>query len=156
ATATVLFSNAPPQDTAPLTYTLDTGAPTTQTTVTQLGAAPNYQVQWTSTDDRGGSGVQYVNLYVSQDGGPYQVWQSKVTQASGTLVYQGQAGHTYTFLVLATDRAGNHELPPAAANVPQDTTTANLGALPTVPGTTPPNFGIPPAPTVQPSTNPLF
>ncbi len=40
--------------------------------------------------------------------------------------------------------------------MPQDTTTVNLGALPTVPNTTPPNFGIPPAPTVQPSTNPLF
>ena len=76
--------------------------------------------------------------------------------ASGTMIYQGQAGHTYTFLALATDVAGNHELPPANANVPQNTTTANLGALPTVPNTTPPNFGIPPAPTVQPSTNPLF
>ena len=72
------------------------------------------------------------------------------------MVYQGQAGHTYTFLALATDVAGNHEQPPARANVPQDTTTVNLGALPTVPSTTPPNFGIPPAPVVQPSTNPLF
>ena len=72
------------------------------------------------------------------------------------MIYQGQAGHTYTFLALATDVAGNHELPPAGTNAPQDTTTVNLGALPTVPNTTPPNFGIPPAPTVQPSTNPLF
>ncbi len=70
--------------------------------------------------------------------------------ASGTMIYQGQAGHTYTFLALATDLAGNHELPPAGANAPQDTTTVNLGALPTVPNTTPPNFGIPPAPTVSP------
>ncbi len=76
--------------------------------------------------------------------------------ASGTMIYQGQAGNTYTFLALATDVAGNHELPPANANVPQNTTTVNLGALPTVPNTTPPNFGVPPAPTVQPSTNPLF
>ena len=66
--------------------------------------------------------------------------------ASGTMVYQGQAGHTYTFLALATDVAGNHEQPPGRANVPQDTTTVNLGAMPTVPSTTPPNFGIPPAP----------
>ena len=28
---------------------------------------------------------------------------------------------------VATDQAGNHELPPATANVPQDTTTVNLG-----------------------------
>src|SRR5262249_14860330 len=116
----------------------------------------NYQVQWNSTDDKGGSGVKYVTLYVSQDGGAYQIWQDQLPQASGTMVYQGQAGHTYTFLALATDLAGNHEQPPAAANVPQDTTPPNLGALPPVPSTTPPNFGIPPAPTVQPSTNPLF
>ena len=156
ATSTVLFSNAPPQNTAPLTYTLDTAPPTTQVTVTQLGTAPNYQVQWKSVDDPKGSGVKSVTLYVSKDGGAYQIWQDQVTQASGTMIYQGQAGHTYNFLVLGTDIAGNHEQPPAAANVPQDTTTVNLGALPTVPSTTPPNFGMAPAPTVQPSTNPLF
>ena len=47
--------------------------------------------------------------------------------ASGTMIYQGQAGHTYTFLALATDVAGNHELPPARANVPQNTTTREPG-----------------------------
>ena len=156
ATATVLFNNAPPQDTAPLVYTFDTVAPTTATTVTQLGSSANYQVTWSSTDDPGGSGVAYVTLYVAEDGGAYQIWQDQLAEASGTMIYQGQAGHTYTFLALATDVAGNHEQPPAVANVPQDTTTVNLGALPTVPSTTPPNFGIPPAPIVQPSTNPLF
>ncbi len=156
ATATVLFNNAPPQDTAALTYTFDTVPPTTQLTVTQVGSSPNYQVQWSSTDDPGGSGVKYVTLYVSEDGGSYQIWQDQVTQASGTMVYQGQAGHTYSFLALATDVAGNQEQPPAGVNAPQAPNAVNLGALPTVPSTTPPNFGIPPAPTVQPSTNPLF
>ena len=157
ATATVLFNTAAPQMTAPLTYTLDSTAPTTQLTVSQIGTSPNYQVTWNSTDDAGGSGVAYVDLYVSEDNGAYQLWQSQVTMASGTMIYQGQAGHTYSFLALATDVAGNHELPPSGANVPQNTTTTvNPGALPTVPNTTPPNFGIPPAPTVQPSTNPLF
>ena len=156
AEATVTFNTAAPQTTAPLTYTLDSTAPTTQLTVSQIGTSPNYQVTWNSTDDPGGSGVAYVDLYVAENGGPYQIWQSQVTMASGTMIYQGQAGNTYTFLALATDVAGNHELPPSGANVPQNTTTVNLGALPTVPNTTPPNFGIPPAPTVQPSTNPLF
>ncbi len=156
ATATVLFNTAAPQTTAALTYTLDSVAPTTQLSVSQVGSSPNYQVTWNSTDDAGGSGVAYVTLYVSEDGGAYQIWQDQVAMASGTMIYQGQAGHSYQFLALATDVAGNHELPPAGTNAPQDTTTVNLGALPTVPNTTPPNFGIPPAPTVQPSTNPLF
>ena len=62
-----------------------------------------------------------MTLYVSEDGGGYQIWQDQVTMASGTMIYQGQAGHTYTFLALATDVAGNHELPPAGTNAPQDT-----------------------------------
>ncbi len=156
ATATVLFNTAAPQMTAPLAYTLDPVAPTTKLTVSEVGSSPNYQVTWASTDNTGGSGVAYVDLYVSDDGGAYQIWQSQVTMASGTMIYQGVAGHTYTFLALATDVAGNHELPPSGANVPQNTTTVNLGALPTVPSTTPPNFGAAPAPVVQPSTNPLF
>ncbi len=156
ATATVLFNNARAAEHRAADYTLDSVAPTTQLNVSQIGSSPNYQVTWNSTDDAGGSGVAYVTLYVSEDGGGYQIWQDQVTMASGTMIYQGQAGHTYTFLALATDVAGNHELPPAGTNAPQDTTTVNLGALPTVPSTTPPNFGIPPAPTVQPSTNPLF
>ncbi len=112
ATSTVLFNNAAPQDTSPLTYTLDTVAPTTKLTVTEEGTTPDYQVQWSSTDDAGGSGVQYVTLYVSEDGGTYQIWQDQLAQASGTMIYQGQAGHTYAFLALASDLAGNHEQPP--------------------------------------------
>ncbi len=156
ATATVLFNTAAPQDTAPLAYILDSIAPTTQTTVSQIGANPNYQVQWTSTDNSGGSGVKYVTLYVAEDGGSYQVWQDQLAESSGTMIYQGQAGHTYTFLVLATDVAGNQEQPPAGTNATLAPNAVNLGAAPTVPSTTPPNFGAPPPPTVQPSTNPLF
>ena len=52
ATATVLFSNAPPQDTAPLVYTFDTVAPTTTTTVTQLGSSANYQVTGAASTTR--------------------------------------------------------------------------------------------------------
>ena len=156
ATATVLFNTAAPQDTAPLAYTLDSIAPTTQTTVSQIGANPNYQVQWTSTDNSGGSGVKYVTIYVAEDGGSYEVWQDQLAESSGTMIYSGQAGHTYTFLVLATDVAGNQEQPPAGTNANLAPSTVNLGAPPTVPSTTPPNFGTPPPPTVQPSTNPLF
>ena len=156
ATATVLFNNAAPQNTSPLAYTLDNIAPTTQTTVMQLGASPDYQIQWQTTDNAGGSGVAYVTIYVAEDGGSYQIWQNQVTQSSGTMIYQGAAGHTYTFLVLGTDVAGNQEQPPAGSNLTLPPSSVNLGATPTVPSTTPPNFGLPPAPTVQPSTNPLF
>ena len=58
--------------------------------------------------------------------------QSQVTDAAGTLVYQGQAGHSYQFLVLGTDKAGNRETPPFGVHAPQADVPTNLGTLPTV------------------------
>ena len=40
ASATVLFNNAAPQNTTPLTYTLDDIAPTTHATASQIGSSP--------------------------------------------------------------------------------------------------------------------
>src|SRR5262249_48028019 len=106
------------------------------------------------SDDDGGSGVKGVTVYVSEDGGDWQIWLTQTTAT--TAVYQGQAGHTYQFLGLATDNAGNREPPPAGIHAPDDGSGANLGALPTVPAPTPVALGTPPAPSPQPSTNPLF
>src|SRR3546814_12435016 len=62
----------------------------------------------------------------------------------------------YTTLFRSTDVAGNRELPTPGVNAASDGADVNLGALPTVPGTTPPNFGQAPEPSPEPSTNPLF
>ena len=45
-------------------------------------------------------------------------------------LYQGRAGHSYRFLALATDNAGNQEQPPPGAVAPPDGAGADLGALP--------------------------
>src|SRR3546814_19130936 len=75
---------------------------------------------------------------------------------SDSLVFEGEAGKTYEFLALATDVAGNREVPKPGVNAVSDGADVNLGATPTVPGTTPPNFGQAPAPSPTPSTNELF
>ncbi|MEI9924477.1 MAG: hypothetical protein WDN50_13935 [Bradyrhizobium sp.] len=83
-------------------------APVTTLTVTPVvQGGSDYQVQWTSQDDAGGSGVKNVTVYVSADGGDYSVWLNQTTATSG--IYNGLAGHTYKFVALATDNAGNHE-----------------------------------------------
>jgi large repetitive protein len=64
-------------------------------------------VNWTSVDDRTGSGVKSTTVYVSIDGADYQVWQQDVTTTAAT--YIGVAGRTYEFLALATDKSGNVE-----------------------------------------------
>ncbi len=152
----MLFNNAPPQDTGKLTQILDGTAPTATLTATPImPGSPDYQVTWSAQDDVGGSGVKGVTVYVAEDGGDYQIWLDQTTATSAT--YQGQAGHTYQFLALATDNAGNIEQPPSGVSAPSDGSQANLGALPTVTQTSPAD--VPPAPTPTPSptpTNPLF
>jgi hypothetical protein len=155
ASANVTLDNVPPEDTAPLTWTIDNTAPTTTLTVTQSPGTGNYDLKWSSTDDVGGSGVKSVTLYVAVDGGNYTIWQRDLTDATGELVYNGQVGHTYQFLALAADNAGNREQPPAGQGVPDDGSGSNLGSTPAL-STTPPNFGQPPPPATTPSTNPLF
>ena len=52
-----------------LTTRLISVAPTTQLGVTPLAGGNNYQLNWTSTDDAGGSGIDHVTIYVAADGG---------------------------------------------------------------------------------------
>ncbi len=157
ASAQVLFNNAPPQETSTLTQAIDGTAPTTTLTATPLTAgSSNYQVTWNAQDDPTGSGIKSVTVYVSVDGGDYTIWLDQTTATSA--VYQGQSGHTYVFLALASDNAGNMEQPPSGVVAPANGSGADLGAIPTVPQTSPQD--VPPAPTPTPTTppvaNPLF
>ena len=58
------------------------------------------------------------NVYVSDDGGSYTLWQSDTTARSAT--YTGQVGHTYRFYSVATDNVGLVQPIPLA---PQATTS---------------------------------
>src|SRR5262249_14794200 len=77
----------------------------------------------------------------------------QTTATSG--IYNGRPGHSYQFLALSIDNAGNEEQPPIGTPVPSSDAQVNLGGLPTVSNTTP-DLGTPPLPGAQPSTNPLF
>ena len=110
---------AAPLDTEKLTQLIDGAAPTTTLTASPLSpGSSDYQVRWSSGDDAGGSGVKHVTVYVAEDGGDFVIWQRQTTATSA--VYQGRAGHTYEFLALATDNAGNRERPPAGVQAPDD------------------------------------
>src|SRR5205814_880941 len=134
----------------------DSAAPTTNLVVTKVTGTSNYDVKWNVTEEAGGSGFKSVTLYVAIDGGQYKIWQRQLTDASGEMVYIGLAGHTYQFLALATDVAGNREVPPMGVVAPDDGSLPDLGSTPSVGSTTPANFGQPPPPVTTPSTNRLF
>jgi RHS repeat-associated protein len=92
-------------DAAPPTSSV-AALPTTETST-------SFPVTWWGIDDPGGSGVAGCNVYVSDNGGPFAIWQSAVTATSAT--FTGQNGHTYGFYSTATDNVGNQEPTPASA-----------------------------------------
>ncbi len=118
AKATVIFDAGLPDqsslDTAPIFNTIDAGPPSTS--VAPLPAeetSTSFNVTWSGQDDPGGSGVAFYNIYESEDGGPYSLWQSDTTATSAT--FDGVNGDTYSFYSVATDNVGNVEATPPAA-----------------------------------------
>ncbi len=103
------------------TNTLDTTAPTSQVTAaTAASGRADVAVTWAGRDS--GSGVRQYDVYVSDDGGPFALWQA-ATRVTGA-TYTGIAGHRYGFYAIATDGAGNTE---AAKGAAEATATAGAG-----------------------------
>jgi len=100
----------------PWLNTIDAGAPSSRVTSATAGtSAGSLQVQWTGQDDEGGSGVGHYDVYVSDNGGAYTVWQEDTELTSAT--YSGTFGHTYGFYSIATDNVGNAEVAPTDPDV---------------------------------------
>ncbi len=148
--AKILLNNSPPEDTPTIRVRFDADLPTSTLTLEQTDATTT--VRWNAEDQAGGSGLKHVTLYVSEDGGPYRIWQKELTDPTGTATYQGEAGRTYRFLSLATDRAGNRQAPPSGNFVADDDAVSNADATNAIPV----DLGPPPTPTPNPSSNALF
>src|SRR5262249_51582792 len=99
--------------------TIDAGAPTSTVNAlppASIGAGGG--ISRSGADARGGSGIAAYDVFVSDDGGPFQPFLRGTTATSAT--FGGQAGHTYAFYSVATDGVGNRQPTPSA---PQATTT---------------------------------
>ena len=96
------------------------------------------QVSWGGTDAAGGSGLVKYDIYVSDNGKPYTRWLTDTVETSHT--FDVEDGHTYRFISVATDRAGNSEVfkPASAARTLIDITppTSSVRALPSIIATT--------------------
>ena len=94
--------------------TIDAGPPTSS-----VGALPatstssTFTVTWSGQGDPGGSGIAGYDVYVSDDGGPFTIWQSDTTATSAT--FTGQVGDTYGFYSVATDNVGDVQATPTSA-----------------------------------------
>ncbi len=64
-------------------------------------------VSWAGSDNPGGSGINFYDIYVSIDGAPFVPWIQHSDQTGS--VYSGQLGKKYAFYSVATDNVGNRE-----------------------------------------------
>lgn len=109
--ASVVFDINAPIKTAPVVNTIDVTTP--GSSVAPLPAtetSPSFLVSWSGSDGNG-SGIASYDVYVSDEGGLFTLWQSDTTQTSA--VYTGQPGHTYSFYSVATSNVGLVQPAPA-------------------------------------------
>ncbi len=132
AVATVVFDTNAPLNTATIFNTIDDTTPSS--TVNPLPAtttSTSFPVSWSGSDGAG-SGIATYNVYVSDDGGAFQPFQTNTTATSAT--FTGQVGHTYGFYTVATSNVGLVQPTPSAAQA----TIAVIASTPPPPPAPPP------------------
>jgi subtilase family serine protease len=102
------------------TNSIVTNPPVSSVFVLPAQSPPTFGVAWSGAPYAGGASLAYYDIYVSDNGGPFTVWQSHTT-ATGA-IFNGTDTHTYAFYSLATDTAGHRETPPLQ---PQAITSVN-------------------------------
>jgi hypothetical protein len=95
---------------------LDTRAPTSAATAPATSTSSSVTVDYSASD--GGSGLSRVDLFAQAPGqSQYALVASDTNpQATGSFSYATSGDGTYRLYTVATDRAGNVEPPPAAAD----------------------------------------
>ncbi len=118
--ARITFDTNPPLDTNTTLHTIDAAAPSSAAAPLAAQVGSQFVVKWTGQDDEGGAGVGGYDVYVSDDGGPYQAWQTNTVETEAH--YEGLVGHAYRFYSRARDNSGNVEAAPAG-EAPDATTS---------------------------------
>jgi hypothetical protein len=127
AQATVTFDTNAPMNTAPLFNTIDSVPPTSSVAALPTSSPSPFTVTWAGQDDAGGSGIASYDVYVSDNGGPFTLFQQDTTATSAS--FTGQVGHTYGFYSVAVDNVGNRETIPAGAEATTTVAAAEANKL---------------------------
>lgn len=112
--AEIVFDTNDPIVTPIARLTIDDLAPASEVAELLPELGTTFDVHWAGDDNQGGSQVGWYDIYVSTDDGPYVLWMQDATGTSAT--FHGEAGHRYRFISRATDKAGNVEPMPEAAD----------------------------------------
>ncbi|HOA60036.1 MAG: right-handed parallel beta-helix repeat-containing protein [Verrucomicrobia bacterium] len=116
--ATIIFDPTyganPPILTPTVTNTIDATAPLSQIEPLPAQSSGPVTLSWAGQDAAGGSGLQSYDLFISRNGGPFQLQIGATTATSA--FFEGEPGSTYRFYTIARDAAGNTEAAPAEAD----------------------------------------
>lgn len=110
---TIFFDEEAPIETNETKNTVDAVSPSSEVAaLPETTQDTSFIVNWSGSDDDGGSGVANYSIYVADNDGPYALWMKDSTDTQAS--YTGVPGHSYKFYSVAKDNAGNEEaLPPA-------------------------------------------
>jgi hypothetical protein len=110
--ATIVFDQNPAIETVPWLNTIDTSTPSSHVAAVDQapagGDCADLSLAWTGSDT--GAGIDHYEIYVSKNGGPYEVWQPMTAATSA--IFAGVAGSSYSFSSAATDGVLHSETPP--------------------------------------------
>ena len=145
AQATVIFdaglSDQSSLATEPFSNTIDAGAPTSGVATLPAFSPASFTVSWAGQDDSGGSGIGTFDVFVSDDGSPFTLWQAATTSTSA--IFTGQDGHTYGFYSVATDNVGNVQILPTAAQATTEVDAISpTSSVMTLPAISPGSFTV--------------
>ncbi len=115
--ASIVFDTEAPIITNTWLNTVDLNRPSSSVAALPYPVTTPTNKRHMDGNDGSGSGIAAYDVYVSENGGPFTIWQSQTTATSA--VFTGRHGRTYQFYSVAVDQVGNEELLP---NQP-DTTT---------------------------------
>ena len=112
--------------------TVDTTPPTSSMTALPQWSPGTFTVNWTGSDNPGGTGIRHYDVQFRSNGGAWQNWQTATTATSAT--FTGQNNNLYEFRVRAVDMANNVEAfptnPEATTRVDALAPSASMSALP--------------------------
>ena len=126
ARAEIVFDRNEAIETNTHSNTIDDGSP-----ASSVNALPNevdsaeFTVSWSGQDDPGGSGIATFDVFVSEDGDPFQLFLDDTTATSAN--FTGEHGKRYGFFSVATDNVGLVQPTP---DIEQTFTTVVLNAAP--------------------------
>jgi len=110
--ANIIFDINDPILTNVYTNSIDADAPTSTVEALPANSPEEFTVSWSGADPNG-SGIATYDIYVSEDGGPFILWQEAVTTTMTT--YTGIIDLSYGFYSVATDYVGYRQPTPAGA-----------------------------------------